>query len=289
MGIASSKSPRPRKDRSFSVPDIKKDQIIQNCMTKRKYSASYILPLDDDEVDRMILQHYIFRNVWKNDFSSPVESSLESGAKMLDIGCGPGVLVLELASKYPKSHFTGCDIVANYPLQIKPENSTFVKANMRFMMFALTTKDWPLAIKEMIRVTKPGGWIEIMERDIFWYNEGEAVKTWRQRVVEGLKAEKGIDLLISPQIPIYLAANKSLTNISRDERIEPLGSWGGVLGKAYGQLVTWGAKNLSEAVSNIQFQEGDYSILVDIAMKDLDSNKAFDKSHRFWAMKKTLG
>ncbi|CAG8678571.1 5094_t:CDS:2 [Gigaspora margarita] len=131
--IQSKPSRQPRqlkKARSFSQPDNKKDQLIQSCISKRKFSASYILPLDDDEVDRMTLQHYIFQNVWKGDFSSPVESSLEHGAKMLDIGCGPGVLVLELASKYPRSHFTGCDIVANYPLQIKPENSAFVKADI---------------------------------------------------------------------------------------------------------------------------------------------------------------
>ncbi|CAG8678586.1 5095_t:CDS:2 [Gigaspora margarita] len=129
----------------------------------------------------------------------------------------------------------------------------------------------------MVRVTKPGGWIEIMERDIFWYNEGDAIKNWRTNIVEGLKADKGIDLIISPHIPNYLSANKSLTNISKDERVEPLGSWGGILGKAYGQLIMWGAMNLSEAVSNIKFQEGEYSTLVDIAFKDLNSNKAFDK------------
>ncbi|CAG8547232.1 15450_t:CDS:2 [Racocetra persica] len=139
----------------------------------------------------------------------------------------------------------------------------------------------------MVRVTKPGGWIELMERDILWYNESDAVKNWRTKIVDGLKAGKGIDLIISPLIPSYLAANKSLTNISKDERVEPLGAWGGVLGQAYAQIITWGAKNLSDAVADIQFQEGDYNSLIDMAMKDLDNNKSFDKSHRFWAMKKT--
>ncbi|CAG8599922.1 12137_t:CDS:2, partial [Racocetra fulgida] len=96
-------------------------------------------------------------------------------------------------------------------------------------------------------------------------------------VVDGLKAEKGIDLIISPHIPNYLAANKSLTNISKDERVEPLGEWGGVLGQAYAQIITWGAKNLSDAITDIQFQEGDYKTLVDLAIKDLDNNKSFDK------------
>jgi ubiquinone/menaquinone biosynthesis C-methylase UbiE len=50
---------------------------------------------------------------------------------------------------------------------------------MRFMMFAIVIEDWPEAINELIRVCKPGGWIEIMERDILWYNETELVHNWR--------------------------------------------------------------------------------------------------------------
>ncbi|CAG8500460.1 7214_t:CDS:2 [Scutellospora calospora] len=303
MGKVHSKPSKPRHQKSKSLPKPEiKDQDVQKYMTRRKYSASYVLPVDDDEIDRMTLQHYIFQNIWKNNFSSPVESLLErGGAKVLDIGCGPGVFVLELASKYPKSQFTGCDIVANYPIQIKPENSTFVRANvverlpfddntfdfvyMRFMMFALMTKEWPYAISEMVRVTKPGGWIEVMERDILWFNEGEVIRNWRTKIVDGLKAANGIDLIISPHLPNYLAANKSLSKISKDERIEPLGAWGGILGKSYAQIIMWGAKNLSEVVNNIKFQEGDYEKLVEIAMDELDKNHAFDKSYRFWAMK----
>jgi hypothetical protein len=50
---------------------------------------------------------------------------------------------------------------------------------MRLIMFALTIDEWPEAINELIRVCKPGGWIEMMERDILWYNESEMIRNWR--------------------------------------------------------------------------------------------------------------
>ena len=49
------------------------------------------------------------------------------------------------------------------------------------MMFALMIEEWPEAIKELIRVCKPNGWIEIMERDILWYNETEMIREWRTK------------------------------------------------------------------------------------------------------------
>ncbi|CAG8519566.1 18329_t:CDS:2 [Acaulospora morrowiae] len=297
MGKAQSKYNR---NRSQSCTNPTRDREFCG---KRKYSiSSYALPLNNNEVDRLTSQHYIFNNIWGGDFSSPVHGLLESdGAKVLDVGCGPGVFVLEMANRYPKTSFTGIDIADAYPHFIKPENTSFKRANitnglpfadnsfdfvyMRFMMFALKIKEWPFIINELARVCKPGGWIEVMERDIYWYNEGERTNKWRTKVVEGLRNEKGIELSICSHIPEFFKANEQLTNFASDERIQPLGSWAG---KAYAQSIMWGAKNLSQAISTISFEEGEYKELVGIAMKELDKNKAFDKSHRFWAMKKPL-
>ncbi|CAG8484135.1 7924_t:CDS:2 [Acaulospora colombiana] len=268
--------------------DDKRDQTAYEYINKRKYFSSYILPLDSDEVDRLTLQHYIFNNIWGGDFSSPVCDLLErGGAKVLDVGCGPGVFVLEMANKYPKNSFVGMDIANNYPLFIKPENASFQRADitnglpfpdnsfdfvyMRFMMLAITIENWQFAIDELVRVCKPGGWIEVMERDIYWYNEGEMVNEWRTRVVEGLRKERNIELNISSHIPGYFTSNKQLTNFAST---------------AYAEVVKWGAKNFSNAVSH-KFP-GDYETLVEIAMEELEKNKAFDKSYRFWAMKKHL-
>ncbi|CAG8437815.1 7777_t:CDS:2 [Diversispora eburnea] len=233
--------------RSKSQPNPT-DPHIQEVIIKRKYSSSYALPLDNDE-------------------------NLQT------------------------------DIVNNYPQSIKPENTTFIRANvinglpfadntfdfvyMRFMMLAFSLKNWPQVINEMTRVCKPGGWIEVMERDILWFNEGEVVHNWRTKIVEGMR-EKGIELIISPYISNFFKANEQLINFKSDERIEPLGAWAGIIGKAYSQVIMWGAKNLTHAVSGIQFEEGEYGELINVAMDELNKNQSFDKSHRFWAMKKPL-
>lgn len=100
-----------------------------------------------------------------------------------------------MASEYPNAHFTGVDIARLYPLEIKPENVSFSQANvlvglpfpddtfdfihMSFMLFAFTLKNWEIAINELVRVCKPGGYVELMEKDIFWFNEGPFCKAAR--------------------------------------------------------------------------------------------------------------
>jgi hypothetical protein len=59
---------------------------INEYVDKRKYYSSYVFPFDNDEVDRLTLQHYIFQNIWGSNFSSPVDNLLQDGAKVLDVG-----------------------------------------------------------------------------------------------------------------------------------------------------------------------------------------------------------
>jgi len=84
-----------------------------------------------------------------------------------------------MGTEYPQSKFVGIDIMPYYPSTIKPKNVTFQGINileglpfedntfdyvyMRFMMVALSHKDRETVIKEIIRVCKPNGWIELME------------------------------------------------------------------------------------------------------------------------------
>src|SRR3954452_16944828 len=98
-----------------------------------------------------------------------------------------------MSTDYPRSSFTGVDISPIYPGDIKPRNLTFYTANvleglpfadntfdfvyMRFLMTAFTEDDWQdKVVKELIRVCKPGGWVEFMEGDLVFNPEGPAGK-----------------------------------------------------------------------------------------------------------------
>ncbi|KAG0186549.1 hypothetical protein DFQ28_007635, partial [Apophysomyces sp. BC1034] len=113
-----------------------------------------------------------------SNFHAPVHDVLNEGCTVLDSGCGPATWTLEMAEMYPRSEFHGIDVSAVYPEDIKPANTHFYMANViqlpfpdnhfdyihqRTLSFGLTQDDWAKAIQELIRVLKPGGWLELTE------------------------------------------------------------------------------------------------------------------------------
>ncbi|CAG8683662.1 16597_t:CDS:2, partial [Funneliformis mosseae] len=50
-------------------------------------NSIYFLPNDNEEVDRLQLQHFLFRYIWKSNFSAPINDLLDQGsANVLDVG-----------------------------------------------------------------------------------------------------------------------------------------------------------------------------------------------------------
>ncbi|KAG9289505.1 hypothetical protein G9A89_001277 [Geosiphon pyriformis] len=145
-------------------------------------SAKYDLPHDDEEIDRNNFHHYMIRAKTGTLFEAPIHEKLREGCIILDVGCGPGTWILEMAAEYPNSSFVGFDIAKIYPQQIKPKNVQFYQANvlegikfpeehfdyvhMRFLILGIPQRSWPSVIDELIRVTKPGGWIELAEPEL---------------------------------------------------------------------------------------------------------------------------
>ena len=82
-----------------------------------------------------------------------------------------------MADSYPHAKFTGIDISPIQPLQVKPKNFTFIQANLlnglpfaddsfdfvfqRLLVGAIPKDKWPFVIKELTRVLKPGGYLEV--------------------------------------------------------------------------------------------------------------------------------
>lgn len=83
-----------------------------------------------------------------------------------------------MAKEFPNSEFMAIDLIESYEgvLSLAPPNLTFSMADVRKLPFPDNTFDyvfqglamgsfriheWPGVIDELVRVTKPGGWVEL--------------------------------------------------------------------------------------------------------------------------------
>ncbi|KAL9549033.1 hypothetical protein MBANPS3_005397 [Mucor bainieri] len=170
---------------SSTIATSSKDQQFQ-LRDGRRYHAnekvSYVFPSDDDEADRVHQQHWILRFALQRNYHAPVTQLLQQGITVLDSGCGPATWTLEMGETYPNSKFHGIDASSVFPEAIKPANVEFCVSNIaekipfpdntfdyihqRLLILGLTNGDWDKALKELYRVLKPGGYIEIVEPDM---------------------------------------------------------------------------------------------------------------------------
>ncbi|MBO0782898.1 MAG: methyltransferase domain-containing protein, partial [Ktedonobacteraceae bacterium] len=113
-----------------------------------------------------------------------------SGIKyVLDIACGPGGWVLDLAQQQPEIEVVGVDIStvmieyaqthaqlkglrnANFQLMsvLQPlnfEDNLFDLVNARFIMGFMPTGAWPGLLQECLRILKPGGCLRLTESEM---------------------------------------------------------------------------------------------------------------------------
>ncbi|CAG8515050.1 415_t:CDS:2 [Funneliformis caledonium] len=265
----------------------------------------YHLPNDDIEIDRLQLQHYLTRYIWQSNYSAPVHDLLEHGGKgvrVLDVGCGPGTWILEMASSYPKTEdFHGTDISSLFPNAIKPVNSSFSQQNvlevlkfpdnhfdfvyMRFLMLALSNEQWKnVVIPELVRVTKKGGFVEIMEWDVNIYNSGPITKRLMNSMIADFNS-RNIDDRIIDMIPEFMKESQ-MTDIEKDFRDCPQGRYAGKLGSL----------NLDNAITIFRMYKPkfskeygmtseEYDQLIEDFIKEMDIHKSHNKTLRFWGKK----
>ncbi len=120
----------------------------------------------------------------------PENIDLKNVRSILDVACGPGEWVQEIAALYPRINIVGTDIstlmiryaeqrarlqkLANASFQVMDArtplafaNDAFDLVNARFMAAFLPRHEWPQVVKEFARITRTGGTIVLTETDIF--------------------------------------------------------------------------------------------------------------------------
>ena len=209
--------------------------------------SPYLLPKDVSESNRLDLQHYMLRYVLRGNFMAPVRDA----RSILDVGCGTGRWGAEMAQQFPAANVVGVDLVPPAITDVAvrqgrektPDNYVFVQGDvtkglpfednsfdfvhMRLVVMALTAATWLPAIQELHRVTRPGGWIELVDTTVTARVPGaQQWTTWAQT----LATMRGIDLTAGAKVGSFLR-QAGLLDVQEIALEIPIGPWGGRIGQ----------------------------------------------------------
>ncbi|CAG8556003.1 25639_t:CDS:2 [Dentiscutata erythropus] len=267
-------------------------------------NLKYPLPSNIEEEKHWLQDpHYLIRHMWQSNYSAPIEDKLREGnAKILNICCDYGTWTLEMASDYPNSHFTGVDVAPIFPSGVTRPNVRFLQSNVLdglpfesnsfdFVLVRLfgnnfTEKDWEdKIIHEIVRLTKPGGWVELTQPDSKYYNCGPNGERWNDALLNHLRL-KNINGSICEDFGILLTSTGQISRIQHEVVIGPVGSWGnrvGELGASYARQLS--GKFKPWIISYLDITEEEYNEIMIKAEQEFNIHRTYMSTHRFVGQK----
>ena len=207
---------------------------------RRRTDIPYVFPKDSKEIDRLDFQHFVLRSLLKGNYRVPLR--VEQVHSILDVGCGTGRWCREMAEAFPSARVIGTDVESQLnPLVPLPPNFQFVQNNVlhglpfadgsmeyvhqRLLIGAIPASMWPVVLRELVRVTRSPGWVELVEGTDLYQNSGPAMQ---QMLAWGKQAstKHGIDASIVPKLAPMLEI-AGLREVKAQMIEAPLGSWAG--------------------------------------------------------------
>ncbi len=212
----------------------------------RRYATDvpYILPKDFGEINRLDFQHYMLHSFLHTNFLAPIGHPRD----ILDVGSGTGRWAIQMAQQFPQANIFSLDIEApaerqNALLERQPENCMFVEGDVlkglafpdasfdfvhqRLLMGAIPGAAWPTVVRELVRVTRPGEWVELVEAAPVPSNTPalQQLHSW----MRGATQMRGLDITIGERIGDLLS-QAGLRNMTYRDISIPIGQYGGRLG-----------------------------------------------------------
>jgi ubiquinone/menaquinone biosynthesis C-methylase UbiE len=141
----------------------------------------YVIPTHEDEQKRLGLQHTVI--VRHFGWHIHPRINIKPDAEILEVATGTGIWPVEVAKMLPGVKIQATDINNTYfpNPENTPPNVTFSVQSVlelpqewsnkfdlihqRLLICGLSTENWRTALRELYRVTKPGGWIQLIEID----------------------------------------------------------------------------------------------------------------------------
>ncbi|RGB39500.1 S-adenosyl-L-methionine-dependent methyltransferase [Rhizophagus diaphanus] len=256
---------------------------------------------DENEIDRVQIQHHFARESYNGNFSSPVKDVLRTGgATVLDVGCGAATFLCEMAADYPRTHYFGVDLLPTCPNTL-PHNVKFLQRDVlkglpfadntfdfvyvRFLVLDLTEYEWEKVIKECTRVLKPNGWIEMMEPKFAMSNQGPTTERVMSAIQSRARA-RSVDPLIVDKLGGFLSSMKCLKQVNTEMREVPCGSWGGKKGQLGAMFIRDVVKKHLRFIDSIlNIRQSEYDNVLNNFTQEIELHRSYFEFYRYFAQK----
>ncbi|CAG8589365.1 9123_t:CDS:2, partial [Ambispora gerdemannii] len=241
-----------RQKRSVKRRVSKESIMSSGSYAESQTTSEYTADSMDKRVDS-IQQHYNFiQHIWQSCFSAPVEEALMRGSFVLDIGCGTGNWLKEMANEYKCSEFVGVDILRHLTAEVNQlTNITFVQSNVlellpfeenhfdyvriSNMILCFPENEWGNLLNEVARILKPGGYVEIEEPDLEISNRGPILDHMVSCCLE-IYTQHGINSKLHTRLELYLASTNQFTDVEWDHKIFSFSSFNDIPGLSLGEV-----------------------------------------------------
>jgi len=136
-------------------------------------SASYFMPNDEGEQDRLDLFHHMFLSLLGGKLHA---APLTNPQRVLDVGTGTGIWAIDFADLYPEAKVIGTDLSPIQPTWVPPnlnfeiddmedewtyQDNYFDFIHMRTLSGSFS--DWDAILAQAYRKLTPGGYLEFQD------------------------------------------------------------------------------------------------------------------------------
>jgi SAM-dependent methyltransferase len=238
--------------------DLPTDDEVSRAAMAMRPDVPYLFPRHETEVDRLDIQHYALLEALGGNCRAPIWRP----ARVLDVGCGTGQWAYDLCREFPDCLVVGFDLASTKPGQ--PRNFGFVQGNLLHGLpftdddfdfvhqrllaaSAVPLKLWSSVVADLVRVTRPEGWVELVESAPEIESAGPATERLFS-LVRQLGRWQGLDTtsIIIRSLGDHLT-RAGLVDVQSQTVELPIGDWGGQPGSLLASGVRAGMTRLMDS------------------------------------------
>ncbi|KAI8812732.1 S-adenosyl-L-methionine-dependent methyltransferase [Cladochytrium replicatum] len=269
-------------------------------------NSPYVLPDDVMEGNRLNMQHHLARMVYNgNNYQFVPKEALERGMKILDVGCGTAIWLSEMYRDFPRGEYHGVDITttawsdvflrlgaqitlirANVLERLPYPDNTFDYVHQQALIAGIPSNLWPQVIAELVRVLKPGGYLDLCEADPLPLMAPTPRAERFHEMIETMFKARNLDFRKAYELRAMVGQNPDLTSIRALRRTVPIG-WDSKIGDVlrHDFRIAYGSSLRSFVTTATGLSPEEWERLVEGVLDDYAAGQSFINAFRVGARK----